>query len=197
MNSNNSLWKWEDLIRFQLEIAERWLGRSKKSEDKFAKFFFYFSGFNALYFLWREVDDLKNEKGEKPNEPKQIEHLLRKFGEQEAFEILKTLSEHVKYFCERKPIERMDKRAAENPHEGDPVEGNKWQKCLKEKTLALDRLVALGEILYLVRSNLVHGSKAESESGDDEEIIDNSIYPLEVFLAKSILVMKNKCPWGK
>lgn len=89
----------------------------------------------------------------------------------------------------------MDKRTAENPHEGDPEEGNKWQIWLKEKPFALERLIALGEILYLVRSNLVHGSKAES--GDDEQVIDNSIYPLEVFLTKSILVTKNKCPWEK
>lgn len=89
----------------------------------------------------------------------------------------------------------MDRRKARNPFEGDSDEGKKWQKWLKEKPLALDRLVALGEILYLVRSNLVHGSKVES--GDDEQIIDNSIYPLEVFLTKSILVTKNKCPWEK
>jgi hypothetical protein len=195
MNSNNSLWKWEDLIRIQLNIAERWLNRGKKSEENFAKFFYYFSGFNALCFLWREIDDLKNEKGERPNEPKQIEHLLKKFDEKQALEILETLSKNVNFFCERRPIQRMDRRKAGNPFEGDSDEGKKWQKWLKEKTLALDRLVALGEILYLVRSNLVHGSKAES--GDDEEIIDNSIYPLEVFLTKSILVMKNKCPWEK
>lgn len=195
MNSNNSLWKWDDFIRIQLNISERWLNRGKKSQDIFAKFFYYFSGFNALYFLWREIDDLKNEKGKRPNESKQIEHLLKKFDEREALEILKTLSKNVKYFCERRPIQRMDRRKAENPHEGDPDEGKKWQKLLKEKTLAIDRLVALGEIIYLVRSNLVHGSKVES--GDDEEIIDNSIYPLEVFLTKSILVTESKCPWEK
>jgi hypothetical protein len=195
MNPNNSLWKWEDLIRIQLNIAERWLNRGKISGDKFAKFFYYFSGFNALYFLWREIDGLKNEKGERPNEPKQIEHLLKKFDEKQALETLETLSENVKYFCRRRPIQRMDRRKVRNPFEGDSDEGKKWQKWLKEKSLALDRLLAIGEILYLVRSNLVHGSK--KESGDDEQIIDNSISPLEVFLTKSILVTKNKCPWEK
>lgn len=190
----NPFWKWENLIRVQLNIAERWLEKGRKSNDKFAKFFFHFSGFNALYYLWTEIDDLKNEMGKRPNEPRQIENLLRKFNGKEASEIFKILSEDVKYFCERKPIERMDKRKPENPFDGDPEEGNKWKKWLKEREGILDKVVALGEILYLVRSNLFHGSKVES--GDDEEIITHSITPLEILLSSALAMTKGKCPWG-
>ncbi len=195
MGLDTSLWKWNDLIRFQLNIAERWLKRGRKSKDKFAKFFFHFSGFNALYYLWTEVDDLKNEMGRRPNEPKQIENLLRKFDKEEASEILKILSEDVKYFCERNPIGRMDKRDPTNPSDGDPEEGKKWQRWLKEREDSVDKVVALGEILYIVRSNLFHGSKGES--GDDEKIINHSTTPLEILITEVLAMTGSKCPWER
>ena len=45
-------------------------------------------------------------------------------------------------------------------------------------------LVAFEKFLYLVRCNLVHGSKAEM--GDDEQIIETSIGPLELLLEIAI-----------
>ncbi len=193
MDRENPLWVWENLIRVQIEIADRWLNRGRSANDEFAKFFFLFSGFNALYFLWSVIENLRNERGERPNEGRQIESLLRKFKEEEASEIIDKLSQGARYFCERNPIQRMDKRSKGNLNEGDPEEGKKWQRQLREDSSSLDRLGALGEILYLVRSNLVHGSK--SVSGDDKEIITASILPLEVFLEKGITMTKSKCPW--
>ena len=185
VDSDTSLWKWEDLIRFQLNIADRWLTRGNETQDIFSKFFSYFTGFNALYFLWRKIDGI--EKGE----AKQIENLLRKFDTKEAQQIFGMISTEVNYFSERLPIQRMDTRTAKNPFIGEDNEGRKWQKALKETSSALDRLVAIGEILYLVRSNLFHGSKAES--GDDEEIIKSSILPLKVLLTKAISMTRAKC----
>jgi hypothetical protein len=43
---------------------------------------------------------------------------------------------------------------------------------------------ALGHILYLVRSHLVQGGKAES--GDDLEIIERAVEPLRVLLNESL-----------
>jgi hypothetical protein len=193
---DTSLWTYnKDLIRFQFKIAERWLKRGKKSHDKFAKFFFHFSGFNALYYLWATIEDLKNEMGKRPGETRQIENLLKKFNREEAFEILNMLSEDINYFCKRNPIERMDKRDPTNPFDGDPEEGKKWQKLLQEREDSVDKMVALGEILYIIRSNLFHGSK--SESGDDEEIINHSITPLEIILTKVLHLTENKFPWVK
>jgi hypothetical protein len=38
------------LLRFQRNIACRWHQRAQGFDDHFVKFFFYFSGFNSLYF---------------------------------------------------------------------------------------------------------------------------------------------------
>ncbi|MDA2919344.1 hypothetical protein MYX76_07630 [Desulfobacterota bacterium AH_259_B03_O07] len=192
----NLLMKWDDLVRFQIDISKRWLKRGREAEDVFTKFFFFFAGFNALYFLWGKMDELKNREGDPAGEVKQIENLLGKFEGKEAQHILETLSSYVDYFCKRSPVQRMDKRTDKSQHEGDPSEGKKWRRKLSEASSPLDRLVALGEILYLVRSNLVHGSKkgGDDNPGDDREIIESSVYPLELLLNKTISLTKSKCP---
>ena len=192
-NSHNTgdLWAWDDLIRFQLNIAKRWLKRGNQTKDLFAKFFFYFAGFNAIYFLWRKIDNL-----DQTNEGKHIENLLAKFDEQKAQEILNKVRTSIDYYCQRRPIRRMDRRTDKRPFEGDIREGRKWQKRLKDQNLSpIERLISLGQILYLVRSNLVHGSKAES--GDDREIIQMSIDPLRVFLKEALLWSRQQCLWGR
>ena len=60
MSEIDRLWEWDDFIRFQQKIAERWLIRGNQAVDSYSKFFFFFSGFNALYFLWRKADNEKN-----------------------------------------------------------------------------------------------------------------------------------------
>lgn len=182
MNTGNSA--SEDLLRYQFGIAERWLERGQSSSDKFAKFFFYFSAFNALYFLWGIIEKKSHER-----EYKIIKYFLRRFDSLKAEEILKILCENIKYFINRPPIQSMKERNRDNPLEGNPKHGEVWKNILKEGTNSVDRLVALGEILYLVRSNLVHGSK--TQSGDDEALIDNSILPLEVLLKESISMTKH------
>jgi hypothetical protein len=180
-----------DLIRFQIDIAERWLKRGDETKDIFAKFFFYFTGFNAIYFLWRKITKLDH-----TNEGKHIENLLKKFDETKAQEILEKIRSSVNYFSQRRPIQRMDKRTVNNPYVGEEYEGRKWQGLFQdENKSASERINAMGQILYLVRSNLVHGSKAES--GDDLDIIQKSIEPLRIFLAETILWTKQQCPWER
>jgi hypothetical protein len=187
----NDLSAWDDLIRFQVNIAERWLKRGDKAEDIFAKFFFYFTGFNALYFLWRKIDGL-----DQTNEGKHIENLLKKFDEIKAQEILDGVRTNVAYFCQRRPIQRMDKRTINDPYSGEEYEGRRWKERLQDNQLsALERIVAMGQILYLVRSNLVHGSKAET--GDDREIIQMSIEPLRIFLREALLRTRQQRPGGR
>jgi hypothetical protein len=187
----NDLGAWDDLIRFQLNIAERWLKRGDEAKDTFATFFFYFTGFNALYFLWRKIDKL-----DQTNEGKHIENLLKKFYESKAQEILEKVRTNIDYFCQRRPIQRMDRRTANSPYTGEENEGRKWQEVLQNKSLsASERINAMGQILYLVRSNLVHGSKAES--GDDLKIIQNSTEPLRIFLTEALLLTRQLCPWDK
>lgn len=87
----------------------------------------------------------------------------------------------------------MKKRNPYNFNEGDPKYGRKWKEMLDKKNNSVDRLVALGEIIYMIRSSLVHGSK--TQCGDDEKAIDNSIHPLEALLLESISMTKKKYPW--
>jgi hypothetical protein len=151
----------------------------------FAKFFFYFTGFNAIYFLWRKIDHLGPH-----DEVEHIANLIKKFGEVKTQEILRNVIPSVNYFCQRRPIQRMDRRPAANLSRRER-EGRDYQSNLKNVDLsALERIIALGGILYLVRSNLVHGSKAEL--GGDKEIIQMSIEPLKILLEEAISLTE-KC----
>jgi len=79
----------------------------------------------------------------------------------------------------------MDRRQAENPHDGDPMEGGRLKEALADTHApAKDRLVALARIIYLVRNNLVHGSKLES--GDDEEVVEHAAKGLMAILDHAI-----------
>ena len=92
----------------------------------------------------------------------------------------------------------MIKRSCKSPYEGDETEGGKQKEVLQNKNkTASEKIVALGTILYLCRCNLVHGSKEESESGDDYEIIKQSVKPLSVFLEEAISWTKQQCPWER
>ena len=175
---------------FQINVAKRWYERGLNSKDNFAKFFFYFAGFNALYFLWGRVDDVRNQQDKPAGEEKQIHNLLKKFNSDEANEILTEVKVIVDYLQHRRPIQRMDIRDIDRQINGCDTEGKKWQSKLIKSELPEKKLLALGSILYLIRSNLVHGSKAES--GDDEKIIDNSVSALEIILNKSLLISKRE-----
>jgi len=118
----HELERWGDLARLQLAIARRWLRRGDETTDEFAKFFFHFSGFNALYFRWREIEGI----GKLP-EREHITNLLKRVPEKEAESILKGAADSVHYFKERRPVQRMDRR---HGLEGDPRDGAKWKKAL-------------------------------------------------------------------
>jgi hypothetical protein len=76
-----------------------------------------------------------------------------------------------------------------SPSIGDAEEGTKWRRQLRAGKTCREQLVALGRILYLVRSNLVHRSKAEA--GDDKEIVVNSVHALKVLLEQTIALTKD------
>lgn len=196
---NNNLWKCKKLIEFQLDIAQRWqkLGSDTKGnetrENIFATFFFYFAGFNAIYFLWSIINGLKQS-----GEAEHVKNLLKKIDEIKAQKILSKVKSSVDYFCQRRSIQQMKKRSCKSPYEGDETEGDTQKKVLQNKNkTASEKIVALGIILYLCRCNLVHGSKKGLESGDDCEIIKNSIEPLRVFLKEAISLTRQRCPWER
>lgn len=171
------------LLRFQVKIARNWYSRAERSDDLFAKFFFYFSGFNALYFAWAKADDLRNSQGKEAGDLLQIKNLLRKLNSEEAEEILVRLGPEIEFFSRREPIQRMDKRTCRSFDKGEEREGRRAREEL-ESLSPVDRLVALGKILYFVRCNLVHGSKAVQ--GDDERVIKTSMAPLKLILERAI-----------
>ena len=182
----HTLMTWSPLKTFQCNIAKRWKQRGDASSDIFSKFFFYFAGFNALYFLWSRIDDVRNKQGEPAGEEKQIHNLLAKFSRTQAARILELSAGTVTYFTKRRPIQRMDRRNQESPVVGEDAEGRKWRRRLAEEESPSEKLKALGSILYLIRSNLVHGSKAAS--GDDEEIITLSVPVLQCIVKESISI---------
>lgn len=171
------------LLVFQTKIARRWHFRAECSSDVFAKFFFYFSGFNALYFAWAKADDLKNSQGREAGESLQIKNQLQKLDSEETKDIVREVTPAIEFFSSRKPIQRMGKRTCDNCLKGEESEGRSARNKLASSS-SVERLVALGKIIYIVRCNLVHGSKAEG--GDDEQVIRESVYPLSLLLKKSI-----------
>lgn len=176
------------MIRYQLPIAERWLQKGKDTRDIFSKFFFFFAGFNAIYFLWKQIE-IPNRKGQENH----IENLLSHFDKEKAQEILNTVGESVEYFTERRSIQQMERRTSDNLCAGNDTKGIEYKKILqKNNNPAKKRIIALGKILYLVRCNLVHGSK--EHSGDDKEIIEKSLEPLKLFLEESISWTRLQCP---
>lgn len=181
--------KWYELMLFQLDISERWYKRGNESTDPFAQFFFYFAGFNALYFLWSRIDNIENQQGKLPGEIRQISNLLQRLSDQKVEFVVRELQSTLDYFSQRSPIQRMDKRTQESASIGDATEGNKWRRQLGRGKTFREYLEALGSILYLVRSNLVHGSKAES--GDDKEVVVNSVQALKVLLGQTIVLTKD------
>lgn len=177
--------EWRMLADFQLHVAERWLARGAESGDPFAKFFFYFAGVNALYYLWKKADDLRGSTpGRSPNEVVQIKHLLGKAGDSGAAAVLLAARDTVEYFSQRRPIERMDDRSMNRPQVGAKRAGAGAKETLTTGKDGTERLRALGHILYLVRSNLVHGSKMDQ--GDDAEIIRHSAPALGAILGWAI-----------
>jgi hypothetical protein len=187
----NDLYDFDDFIRYQLEIAERWLEKGNKTKEIFSKFFFYFAGFNSIYFLWKTIEN-PNQKGQENH----IENLIKHFDDEKIHKILGKIGESVEYFCERQPIQQMEKRKKEDFCVGDETKGSKYNTILQNKNNpAKKRIIALGKILYLIRCNLVHGSK--EDSGDDEEIIEKSLRPLKIFLDEAISWTRLQCPWER
>jgi hypothetical protein len=182
-----SLDEWRELVEFQMKVAERWLKRGLSSADEFAQFFFFFAGFNALYFLWGTIDDVRTDRGKRAGEEKQIHNLLGKFHAVDAGQILSDLSDTVTFFRERSPIQRMGLRDVQQQSKGGVDEGTKWRDQLGDKD-ERRRLLALGSILYLVRSNLVHGSK--TDLGDDHVVIQEAVPAVRLLLERSLRIPK-------
>jgi len=181
MNSNTDC---RELMSFQLIAAKSWLQRAKKSKDVYTRFLLYFSGFNALFLLWSKIDHHDSK-----HDYEQITNLILKFEESTAQHMLDQSKTSLNYFRKRKPVARMIARTCQEPEKYDESYGRKWKQQLDESNQsAVERLVALGQIIYLVRCNLIHGSKVPE---DDELTVSKSLKPLKLLLENSIKFTKN------
>ncbi|HBP89694.1 MAG TPA: hypothetical protein DD706_18560 [Nitrospiraceae bacterium] len=179
-----------NLLSFQAIIAQRWLKRGEESADSFASYFFSFSALNALYFAWAQADQISGFNGSHPGDLMQVEHLVRKFTSDEAQEILAVVQPQIEFFSSRKPIQRMDKRTCNNFDRGKDKEGRAAQKTLMAGDPPVERLVALTKIQYLIRSNLVHGSKAED--GDDLAVVRQALVPIREIATRALRLTENQ-----
>jgi hypothetical protein len=161
------------LRNFQTNIAGAWQDRGRNSNDHVAKFLFYFAGLNAVYFFRKLQLGIRES-----NELKDIERLLELLSDEDALAVLDSCPEEVRFF-QTITITRMDKRSV-NRLEGDAAAGVVRRQALIDGPTAHARLMALAGIVYQVRCNLVHGSKAHD--GLDGEIIRECIKPLELIL---------------
>lgn len=127
---------------------------------------------------------MKNGRENEPSEGDQIKNLLRKL-DSDAEEILGQLSPAIEFFSSRDPIQQMGKRTCSNFIKGKEERGRRAREGLASSS-PVERLIALGEIIYLVRCNVVHGSKAQM--GDDEQVIEVSVGPLALLLQRAIEV---------
>lgn len=149
------------LVDFQLKVADGWIRESNVVPMRF-QFIGYFMAFNALYWLWSRIDNVTKP----PLGIREIEHLVGKVGENKntATGIIKNNAEFVRLLAEdeeRGPIRSMNTRGV-NDDLGDDTEGRKQvARMLKGDPRA--QLKGLAVALYLIRCNLVHGSKLAEE----------------------------------
>ena len=88
-------------------MARRWLDRGNDIGDSAARFLFYFTGFNALFYPWMVVDEVEGHDGKK------IRNLVLRLDVKVAENLLDQLQEHVAFFAGRRPVERMDRRKSD------------------------------------------------------------------------------------
>jgi len=175
------------LRNYQIGIARSWLKRGQATNDPFAKFMFFFAGFNALYFLVRLEERAQG------NEMEDVTRLVRRLGETACDDILRCTEPESGFF--RQTIILNMSRRNVSRIEGDETQGRELRATFESATSSVDRLAALSRILYLVRCNLVHGSKRQA--GDDERIVSNSVRPLELLLERGIeAVQANRATGG-
>jgi hypothetical protein len=179
---NRHLAPYRGLAHFQLRIAQQWFDRGEKTSDVFAKFFFFYTAFNALSFLWKEVDSVGA--GDIP----QIENLAGRLNGTLWQKLERDFPEPIESFT-RRPIERMGKRKISRPSRGEGGEGRRHQRVLADPGAdPSEKLKALANVLYIVRCNLTHGSKMIM--GDDLNIIQSAVPLLRVLSSRAIAYTK-------
>lgn len=210
-----------DLVVFQLNVAGRWMRAARdlpSTTPPQFEFVANFAALNALYWLWGVVHDeqafsandrrsieaalgglpeaLRKRVVDRlrglPGEHKLISNLVAALAPERVASILEDheVQEGIDYLQRRGPVQRMDRRELDGVS-GDEEEGKKFSKRLRDGE-AVERLNALAQILYLVRCNLVHGSKIIN--GLDVELLRHSNPPLRRITEACEEMIRKACP---
>jgi len=137
-----------------------WIKEGKKESPggKF-RFIAFFLAFNALYWLQWMRDGSKKE-----SELTQIQRLVGKLDASTAKSILAKHRDYVGDMVKRAAIRDMKSRTGTNEF-GSADKAEAWRKRLAiADGDPIEKLKALAGILYSIRCNLMHGSKASDES---------------------------------
>lgn len=112
------------------------------------------------------------------NETALLHHLVQKLDPTVARHVLRAHRDYIDFLLveRRRPIHRMDGRSR-TESVGDPTEGKKYLRWLGDENADdAKKLKALAGILYLIRCNLVHGSKVAQV--EDRGLLGRSVSPL-------------------
>jgi hypothetical protein len=149
--------RYRRVVQDQRRAFSDWIDRAGHPPDVWADFLFVFIGFNSLYFAWSYDASTGECNGE--GERDWIHRALRGISESRATEILESASELVSYLRDRGPLQDMRHRVPTQPNSGRiKGRGNLTERLTTGKPS--DRLLALGDTVYWVRCNLVHGGKS-------------------------------------
>jgi len=153
----------QQIVGFQIQVAEGWI-RESESRDVHPRFKFlgYFMAFNALYWLWGIFD------GGHASEVVRIQRLVGRLGMNATKDILARHDDYIRFLTARDPLLRMDARSRTSTT-GSPGKGEEYLALLQDRT-ASTKLQGLASILYLIRCNLMHGSKTPGEALIEESV---------------------------
>ncbi|MBA7497536.1 hypothetical protein ES704_00264 [subsurface metagenome] len=155
------------------KISKEWYLKSREIKNsKYAKFFFLWCSFNAIYNLIGKCNT---------TDKKRIKKLINELKEEDAEIFFKEVKQFCNYFVlRRSPIKDMKK---EFHGKEQPKEVTDFESIIERYNANKEKIEIIKDIMiiiYRVRNNLTHGSK--EFSGNDYEVIENSIPILEVIV---------------
>ena len=194
----------QEVAAFQTGVARHWIERADEVRGKHAfEFVAYFSALNALYWLWGLLDELEASTPEERNaveralkdgnvpaplasrvlnglrgmkgESRLLANLVSNMPEASATTFVREHAGFMRHLTERGPIREMGRRSRSDAVLDDKT-GRQLHRKLTAENSSSVRVQAVAGILYLIRCNLVHGSKISDAL--DGELLSLSVQPL-------------------
>ena len=157
-----------------LELKDLINSKEKSNIQIFARFFFLWCSFNALYNLAGSY---------RTSDFERIKACISKLKEEDIEKILKKNKAHCDYFINRRDLIVDMKRNLHGLNSNDYINVHQMKKFYWQNINKKDLLISLIKIIYKIRNNLTHGSK--EIRGDNITIINNAI-PIVDYLTMTI-----------